>query len=121
VFDAIGGANIGPCIGALRRGGTLVAFGFMGAPGKLSQLAMFANIFIGARLRGRVGKFYGITLLYRKHPQPLRDDLTRIFALLAQKKIDPLVYRTFPLLEARQALELLAKGSVEGKIVLTNG
>jgi len=68
-----------------------------------------------------VGKFYGITLLYRKHPQPLRDDLTRIFALLAQKKIDPLVYRTFPLLEARQALELLAKGSVEGKIVLTNG
>jgi NADPH:quinone reductase-like Zn-dependent oxidoreductase len=51
----------------------------------------------------------------------LRDDLTRIFALLAQKKIDPLVYRTFPLLEARQALELLAKGSVEGKIVLTNG
>ena len=36
VFDAIGGANIGPCIGALRRGGTLVGFGFMGAPGRLS-------------------------------------------------------------------------------------
>ncbi len=121
VFDAVGGSNIGPCIAALRRGGTLVAFGFMGAPGKVSQLIMFANIFLGSRLRGRHGKFYGITMLYRKDPKLLRDDLTKIFALLAEKKIDPLVTRTFPLLEARQALELLASGSVEGKIVLSNG
>ena len=119
VFDAVGGANIGPCIGALRRGGTLVGFGFMGAPGMLSQLAMFANIFVGARLRGRIGKFYGITMLYRRDARPLREDLPKIFALLAEKKIDPLVSRTFPLLEAKQALELLAAGSVEGKIVLT--
>lgn len=85
-FDAIGGANIGPCIGALRPGGTLVGFGFMGAPGTLSQIAMFANIFIGARLRGRVGKFYGITMLYKKDPGPLREDLPTIFALLAEKR-----------------------------------
>lgn len=121
VFDAVGGANIGPCIGALRRGGTLVGFGFMGAAGMLSQLGMFANIFLGARLRGRVGKFYGITMLYRRDATPLREDLPKIFALLAAKKIHPLVNRTFPLLEARQALELLATRSVEGKIVLTNG
>jgi NADPH2:quinone reductase len=121
VFDAVGGANIGPCIGALRRGGTLVGFGFMGVAGTLSQLAMFANIFLGARLRGRLGKFYGITMLYRKDPKPLREDLPKIFSLLAEKKIDPLVRYTFPLLNARKALELLAAGSVEGKIVLTNG
>jgi len=120
VFDAVGGANIGPCIGALRRGGTLVGFGFMGASGTISTLAMFANIFLGARLRGRRGTFYGITMLYRKDPGPLREDLPKIFALLAEKKIDPLIYRTFPLLEAGRALELLAAGSVEGKIVLTN-
>ena len=121
VFDAIGGSNIGPCIGALRRGGMLVAFGFVNAPGFFTQGAMFANLFLGARLRGRHGKFYGITMLYRKDPRPFREDLPKIFALLADKKIDPMVTRTFPLLEARQALELLAAGSVEGKIVLTNG
>jgi NADPH2:quinone reductase len=120
-FDAVGGANTSRCIGALRRGGTLVGFGFMGASTKLSQLAMFANIFVGARLRRRVGRFYGITMLYRKDPRPLREDLPKIFALLAAKKIDPLVQTTFPLAEARQAIELLASGSVEGKIVLTNG
>lgn len=117
-FDAIGGANIGRCIGALRRGGTLVGFGFIAASGKLVQLAMFVNIFVGARLRGRVGKFYGITMLYRKDTKPLREDLPKIFALLAEKKIDPMIDRTFPLLEAREALEFLAGGSVKGKIVL---
>jgi len=120
-FDAVGGANIGPCIGALRRGGTLVGFGFMGASGALSQVAMFANIFLGSRLRGRIGKFYGITMLYNKDPGPLREDLPKIFALLAEKKIDPLVNCTFPLLDAKKAIELLVKGSVEGKIVLTDG
>jgi len=118
VFDAVGGTNIVPCIGALRRGGTVVGFGFMGATGTLSKLATFANLFIGARLRGRRGTFYGITALYRKDPKPLREDLPKIFALLAEKKIDPLVTRTFALLEARQAIECLATGSVEGKIVL---
>jgi hypothetical protein len=33
----------------------------------------------------------------------------------------PLIPTTFPLIKARQAIELLTSGSVEGKIVLTNG
>jgi len=113
--DGVGGPMIGQCIGALRRGGHLVAYGFMGAK---SVLAMFANIFIGSRLRGRRGSFYGISALYRKDPQPFREDLPKIFALLADGKIDPRIAKTFPLLEARAALELLATGTVEGKLVL---
>jgi len=81
---------------------------------------MFWNILIGARLRGRRGTFYGITRLYQKDPKPLREDLPKIFALVAAVNIDPLVTVTFPLLEARQALTLLAAGAVEGKIVLVN-
>jgi NADPH2:quinone reductase len=109
---------IGPCIGALRPGGRLVAYGFMGVDGALSTAAMFANIFLGSRLRGRRGSFYGITALYRRDPRPFREDLPKIFSLLADKKIDPMVTKTFPLLEARKALQLLASGTVEGKIVL---
>jgi NADPH:quinone reductase-like Zn-dependent oxidoreductase len=120
VFDAVGGANIGLCISAARRGGMVVGYGFMAVAGRFATAKMFFNLLIGAPLRGRRGRFYGITLLYRKNPQPLREDLPKIFALLAAKKIDPLVAVTFPLLAARQALELLATGSVEGKIVLTS-
>ena len=66
------------------------------------------------------GSFYGITLRYRKDPAPLREDLPKIFALVADKHVVPLVAATFRLLEAKRALELLAKGAVEGKIVLTS-
>ncbi len=117
-FDGVGGANVGRCIGALRRGGTLVGYGFVGARGRLSTLLTVAKVLLAARLRGRRGAFYGITLLYRRDPRPFREDLPKIFALLAEKKIEPLIARRFPLLEARAAVELLAKGGVEGKIVL---
>jgi len=39
-------------------------------------------------------------MLYRKDPKQLREDLPKIFALLAEKKIDPLVAAPFPLLAA---------------------
>jgi len=119
-FDAVGGANIGLCIGATQRGGMVVGYGFVGAAGNFAKVAMFANIFVGARLRGRRGKFYGITQIYRKDHGPLREDLPKIFQLLIENKIDPLVTRTFPLFEARKAMEFLLTGSVEGKIVLEN-
>ncbi len=58
-----------------------------------------------------MGTFYGITILYRKDSKLLREDLPKLFAVLAEKKIDPFVNRTFPLFEARQALELLSSFS----------
>ncbi len=90
----------------------------MAARGKLSTLAMFANIFLGSRLRGRRGSFYGITALYRKDRAPFMTDLPKIFALLAEHKLDPMIAQTFPLLAARDALALLATGRVSGKIML---
>jgi NADPH2:quinone reductase len=117
-LDGIGGANIGMCIGALRGGGRLVAYGFMGVKGTLPTLLMFGNIFVGSRLRGRRGSFYGITALYRRDRKPLQEDLPKIFALLAEGKISPMITKKLPLLEARTAIELLQGGAVEGKIVL---
>ena len=121
VFDAVGGANIGACIRSLRRRGMVVGFGFMGAPGVFAKVSMFANLFVGARLRGRRGDFYGISALYRKDPRPFREDMPKIFELLRNKKIDPVIKYTFPLLEARKAIELLISGSATGKIVLIKG
>jgi NADPH:quinone reductase len=119
VFDAVGGANIGLCIRAARRGGTVVGYGFMGAKGTAATLRMFATLLVGARLRRRRGTFYGITMLYRKDPKPLREDLPKILALIAEKKLDPLISATLPLVEAKKAMEMLVGGTVEGKIVLT--
>jgi NADPH:quinone reductase len=119
VFDAIGGANIGPCLRATRRGGMVVGYGFMAVDGALAKARMFWDLLVGARLRGRRGTFYGITLWYRKDPKPFHEDLPKILALVAHKKISPVIAATFPLGDAKRAIELLATGAVEGKIVLT--
>lgn len=119
-FDGVGGANVGLCIGALRRGGKLVGYGFVGAKGRLSTPLTVARVLLATRLWGRRGAFYGITVLYRRDPRPFREDLPKVFALLAEKRIEPLIARIFPLLEAQAAVDLLAKGGVEGKIVLAS-
>jgi NADPH:quinone reductase-like Zn-dependent oxidoreductase len=119
VFDAIGGANIGACLHAARRGGMVVGFGFMAVDGALAKARMFWDLFVGARLRRRRGTFYGITLGYRKDPKPFHEDLPKILALVAHGKINPVIAATFPLSDAKRAIELLATGTVAGKIVLT--
>jgi NADPH2:quinone reductase len=118
-FDAIGGANVRNCLRAVRRGGTVVGYGFMAVNGTLGQARMFWDIFVGARLRGRRGTFYGISLLYRKNKKPFLEDLPKILALVASRQIAPVIAATFSLADARKALELLATGTVQGKIVLT--
>ena len=118
-FDAIGGANIRNCIRAVRRGGTVVGYGFMAVDGTLARARLFWDVFAGSRLRGRRGTFYGISLLYRKNKKPFHEDLPKILALVGSRQIEPVVAATFSLADARKALELLAAGTVEGKIVLT--
>jgi NADPH:quinone reductase len=119
VFDAVGGANVTPCIKSLRAGGLVVGFGFMGVESKFATLISIANVLLGARLRGRRGAFYGITMLYRRDPRPLREDLPKIFALIARGELDPVIDATFPLSGASDALRRLASGAPTGKIVLS--
>jgi NADPH2:quinone reductase len=122
-LDGLGGKYVGQCVSATRRGGKVVAYGFSGAtgadglPSNLAVLRGMLALFVGAPLRGRKGKFYGITMLYRKDPGPLREDLTRLFALLAAGRIDPPIAAKLPLLAAREANEMLERGGMEGKIV----
>jgi NADPH:quinone reductase-like Zn-dependent oxidoreductase len=117
-FDGVGGSSTGQCVSSTRRRGITIWYGFVGAR-ELSPLVRSAlSLFVGSRLRGRRGSFYGITMMYRKDPYPFREDLATLFDLLAQKKIVPRIAQKLPLLNAREANERLEAGGVEGKIVL---
>jgi NADPH:quinone reductase-like Zn-dependent oxidoreductase len=61
---------------------------------------------------------YSIQRLYRQRPEWYREDLLALFDLLQQRKIKPVIALRLPLIEARQAQELLGRGGVKGKIVL---
>lgn len=117
-FDGVGGAHTGQCVSSTRRGGITVWYGFVGARGLPAVAHSALALFAGARLRGRRGAFYGITMLYRRNPQPFFEDLPKLFDLLAQGKISPRIAQTLPLLDARKANERLEAGGVEGKLVL---
>ena len=123
-FDGIGGSNVGMCTGSVHKGGHVVSYGFTSAVGRdgksdnISSLTGMLSLYVGARLRGRRPSFYGITQIYRKDTRPLREDLPKLFELLAQRKIQPLIAHRLPLLEGIKGQEMLERGGVRGKIVL---
>jgi NADPH2:quinone reductase len=118
-FDGLGGRGTGECIRATRKGGTVVSYGFMGTleGGTLAALRGFVALFAGAFLAGRRSSFYGITQIYRKDKAPFKEDLPKLFALLAEGKIAPRIAARLPLLAAEEAQRRLAAGGVAGKIV----
>jgi NADPH2:quinone reductase len=136
VFDSLGGTHIWRSRNALRRGGRVVAYGLTGTlrSGRLASgrsggrhrfraLGIFAVYIVGSWLlpgRKRVVP-YSIQWLMRAKPEWFRRDLARLFELLREHKIKPLIAARLPLAEARRAHELLGKGGVTGKIVLVVG
>ncbi len=117
-FDGVGGAYTGQCVSSTRRGGIAVWYGFAGAQGLPAIACSALSLFVAARLHGRRGTFYGITMLYRKNPRPFREDLPKLFDLLAQGEIAPRIAETLPVLDARKANEQLEAGGIDGKLVL---
>lgn len=121
-FDTLGGSFVTRCVRATRVGGTVVGVGFSGTmkdgvPSRFGVAHTLLSVFVGAHLRGRHGRFYGITYSYRKDPKPFQEDLRQLFELLAAGKIAPRIATRLPLLAAREAAEMLERGGVAGKIV----
>ncbi len=133
VFDPIGGKHIWHSRKALRPGGRVVAYGNTtslraegfdsrrrGRRNRLHGIPIFALYIAGGWLlpgRKRIVP-YSIQWLKRLRPEMFRKDLLALLDLLQQQKIKPLIAQRFPLVQARQAQELLGKGGVIGKIVL---
>lgn len=117
-FDGIGGATVGQCLRATKRGGILVSYGFTGTvDSNLAAARGALALFVGAPLQGRRSAFYGITQIYRKDPTTFREDLPKVLAMLADGRIRPRVER-LPLLAGRAAQERLEAGGVTAKLVL---
>jgi NADPH:quinone reductase-like Zn-dependent oxidoreductase len=115
VFDGIGGKSFHSSYEILRGGGRLVAYGGTPTADLGAWLMMFTmNVVSDER------KFilYSIQTLKRLKPDWFHEDLTLLFDMLKQRKISPIIAAKMPLNQAAQAHELLAGGSVKGKIVL---
>ena len=120
-FDAIGGDNFKRSFKSLKRGGTLVAYGFyndaLGKGGNVPLEYMLVKLW-DILPNGRSTSFYSIGSLRDKHADWFHADLTELFNLLAQGKIKPVIAERMGLAEAARAHELVERAAVRGKIVL---
>jgi NADPH:quinone reductase-like Zn-dependent oxidoreductase len=121
VLDPIGGKNWLASYRCLHPGGTLACYGASSAvtEGKLSAGLGFAMLGLLKLVPdGKRAYWYNIKTLRDSHPDWFREDLSKLFALLAGRKIQPVIAARLPLREAARANELLEKAQVSGKIVL---
>ncbi len=122
VFDPIGGDNYKNSFRVLRKGGTLVGYGFYNAVmGKGGSIVIdFLRLKLWNLLpNGKLTAFYSIGSLRKERPEWFSEDLMTLFNLLSQGKINPVIAKRMTLIDAKLAHELIEKAEVKGKIVLT--
>jgi NADPH:quinone reductase-like Zn-dependent oxidoreductase len=117
VFDGMGGEESDSSLNLLRRGGKLVGYA---APTGLWKLLQGTIKLASVNLlpNGKSAEFYGIIALYLRDKKPFMEDLPRLFKMLEEGQIKPIITARLPLLEARKANELLESGQITGNIVL---
>jgi NADPH:quinone reductase-like Zn-dependent oxidoreductase len=121
VLDPIGGKHWWTSYNCLRRGGALLCYGSQAAlsEGKLSAGLGFAMLSLMKILPdGKHAYWYNVKTCSDTSPESFREDLVRLFDLLSQKRIRPVIAARFPLREAAHAHELLENAQVSGKLVL---
>lgn len=103
VLETVGRATWSHSLRSVRPGGTVVVAGATSGDPTAAELTrvFFQEIAV-----------LGVTM-------GSRDDLQHLLAFLARTGVRPLVDRTFPLTQARDAVARLAAGQQFGKIVLT--
>ena len=115
VFDGIGGKSFKSSYEILRSGGRLVAYGGTPTADLGEWLMMFTMNVVSDKKKFIL---YSIQTLKRANPAWFYEDLILLLDLLKQGKIKPIVGARLPLDQAAKAHDLLASGSVKGKIVL---
>jgi NADPH:quinone reductase-like Zn-dependent oxidoreductase len=121
VLDPIGGTHWWESYFCLHRGGWLLCFGAQAAvsKGKLNAGLGFALLGLMRLLPdGKKASWYNVKNLRDQHPDWFRQDLSKLFDLLATHQIQPVIAAKLPLRDAFIANEMLEKSQVSGKIVL---
>jgi len=116
VFNGMGEEYLSRGVAMLRRGGTLAGYG---APqGRWNMLLLAAGwLWYSVLPNGKSVKLYGT---HRESIESFREDWAKLFALLEEGRIRPVIAGTFPLLQAAEANALLESGGVTGNVVLVS-
>src|SRR5512136_2538620 len=123
IFDGVGEDGYRRSRAALRPGGLLVAIGYSaGVQEKrrlLTMLGWIARLYLWRWLPGRKRAFfYSINLMRALHPTWFREDLGRLFGMLASGAIRPSVAERISFDGVAEAHRRIEAGGLKGKLVL---
>ena len=123
VFDGIGEDGYRRSFAALKGRGLLCAYGY--SAGVQAQRRMLTMLMWIARLylwrwlpAGKRARFYSINVMRARHPAWFREDLEKLFGLLATGAIQPRVAERIGFDAVAEAHRRLEAGGLEGKLVL---
>ena len=112
ILDTAGNRSLSVLRRALAPKGTLVLIGgegggrWLGGFDRQTIRAPLMSLFVSQRLRMIVSK-------------EGREDLQALSELIEDGKVTPVIDRTYPLIEAPDAIRYLAEGHARGKVVIT--
>lgn len=121
VFDTLGGASELASIAAVARGGSVVGIGGMpDAAFARTHLPAFARpvIWLATGKRRRAAARAGVRFIYL-FMRPDGAELAELAGWIDAGRLRPIVHRTYPLAEFREAFAELERGHARGKIVVT--
>jgi NADPH:quinone reductase len=123
VFDGVGEDGYRRSFAALKPGGLLLAIGFSASvqaqQGMGTILMSIARMYLWRFLPGgKHARFYSINVMRARHNSWFREDLERLFDLLATRAIRPRVAERISFDAVAEAHRRLEAGGLEGKLVL---
>lgn len=123
VFDGIGEDGYRRSFAALRPGGLLLAIGFSASvqakQGLRAIMTAIARMYLWRFLPGgKHARFYSINAMRARHPAWFREDLAKLFELLAARVIRPRVAERISFDQLVDAQRRIEAGGLQGKLVL---
>jgi NADPH:quinone reductase-like Zn-dependent oxidoreductase len=123
IVDGVGEDGYRRSYTALKRGGLLCAIGFSASVQTqrrmLPIIAEIARLYLWRLLPGgKRARFYSVNAMRARHPAWFREDLERLFTLLASSAIRPRIAARISFGEVADAHRRLEAGGLDGKLVL---
>jgi len=123
IVDGVGEDGYRRSYAALKRGGLLCAIGFSAsvqAQRRMLPIVMeIARLYLWRLLPGgKRARFYSVNAMRARHLSWFKEDLERLFGLLATGAVSPRVAERISFDEVPEAHRRLEAGGLEGKLVL---
>jgi NADPH:quinone reductase-like Zn-dependent oxidoreductase len=127
IFDGVGEGDFQRVFAALKPGGLVCAYGYTARVAAqkdlVSTILWLGRVYVWRSLLGLLEgrkriRPYSINLMRARHPAWFKEDLGRLFQLLASDRIHPRIAQRIAFSDVAEAHRRLEQGGLEGKLVL---